>query len=215
MPEYARGTPLVVSGNTSVVLRRVRDLEERWLQELIHRHPTCLPMDDIEPGVGRLIPACMELPVEVGKIDNLFITPEGHLVVVEVKVPDSSLDRGRADAIAETVGALHRSPRRPGGRARTHRRWRPSRGGLCSRVQAERRSPSVTERSTELGRTMPKQRFADQSGYRLTSITHMEILRRSASVNVASSCSLSSPGVAGRSPAGERWVRSRPNQSTR
>ena len=86
MPEYARGTPLVVSGNTSVVLRRVRDFEERWLQELIHRHPTCLPMDDIEPGVGRLIPACMELPVEVGKIDNLFITPEGHLVVVEVKL---------------------------------------------------------------------------------------------------------------------------------
>ena len=28
----------------------------------------------------------MELPVEVGKTDNLFMTPQGHLVVVEVKL---------------------------------------------------------------------------------------------------------------------------------
>ena len=45
-----------------------------------------LPMDQIEPDIGHLIPVCMELPVSVGAVDNLFITPGGNLVVVEVKL---------------------------------------------------------------------------------------------------------------------------------
>ena len=56
------------------------------MQELIYRHPACLPMDQIEPGIGRLIPVCMELPLRAGSVDNLFITPEGNLVIVEVKL---------------------------------------------------------------------------------------------------------------------------------
>ncbi len=43
-------------------------------------------MDEIEPGIGHLIPVCMELPLRVGSVDNLFITPEGNLVIVEVKL---------------------------------------------------------------------------------------------------------------------------------
>ena len=82
----ASGTPILVSKCTSTLLPRVADLTERWLQELIHRHPTCLPMDEIEPGIGPLVPVCMELPLRVGSVDNLFITPEGNLVMVEVKL---------------------------------------------------------------------------------------------------------------------------------
>ena len=43
-------------------------------------------MDQIEPSLGPLIPVCMELPLRVGSVDNLFVTPEGNLVVVEVKL---------------------------------------------------------------------------------------------------------------------------------
>ena len=82
----ASGTPILVSKRTSTLLPRVADLTERWLQELIHRHPTCLPMGEIEPGIGPLVPVCMELPLRVGSVDNLFITPEGNLVMVEVKL---------------------------------------------------------------------------------------------------------------------------------
>ncbi len=82
----ASGTPILVSEGTSTRLHRASNLEERWLQQLIHQHPTCLPMDQIEPGIGPLVPVCMELPLHVGSVDNLFITPEGHLVVVEVKL---------------------------------------------------------------------------------------------------------------------------------
>lgn len=80
------GTPILVNQGTSTTLSRARDVSERWLQELIHRHPICLPMDEIEPGLGHLIPVCMELPLKTGSVDNLFVTPEGNLVVVEVKL---------------------------------------------------------------------------------------------------------------------------------
>ena len=40
----------------------------------------------MEPGLGRLIPVGMEVPTPAGYIDNLFVTAEGHLVVVECKL---------------------------------------------------------------------------------------------------------------------------------
>ena len=86
MTENATGTPLLVSPDAVTKLVRRTDLPERWLQEQIHRHPSCLPMDQIEPGIGRLIPVCMELPLSVGPVDNLLLTPEGNVVMVEVKL---------------------------------------------------------------------------------------------------------------------------------
>ena len=82
----ATGTPIMVSRRESTPLPRATGWSERRLQELIHDHPTCLPLDQIEPGIGRLVPVCMELPLRVGSVDNLFVTPEGNLVLVEVKL---------------------------------------------------------------------------------------------------------------------------------
>jgi len=59
---------------------------EAWLQNLIHRHPDCLPVPEIEPGFGELISAGMEIPTRHGPIDNLLITPEGQIVLVEAKL---------------------------------------------------------------------------------------------------------------------------------
>lgn len=97
----ASGTPILVSEETSARLHRAHKRSERWLQELIHRHPTCLPMDQIEPGIGRLIPVCMELPLRVGSVDNLFITPEGNLVMVEVKLWGNP--EARRQVVAQTL----------------------------------------------------------------------------------------------------------------
>lgn len=82
----ATGTPILVSPQASAPLARVHDWNERRLQELIFDHPTCLPLDQIEPGIGRLVSVCMELPLGIGSADNLFITPEGNLVLAEVKL---------------------------------------------------------------------------------------------------------------------------------
>ena len=88
----ADGRPVMVTGEVSRVLQRERiggkdgHHDEQWLQHLVHRHPTCIPMDQIEPGLPELIPVCMELPLSSGYLDNLLMTPEGDIVIVEVKL---------------------------------------------------------------------------------------------------------------------------------
>jgi hypothetical protein len=59
---------------------------EQWLQGLIHKHPDCLPVGDIEPAFGELISVGMEIPTRHGPIDNLLITPQGQIVLVEAKL---------------------------------------------------------------------------------------------------------------------------------
>ena len=86
------GTPIIIAGEVSRVLQRKRiggkdgSHDEKWLQTLLHRHPTCIPMDQIEPGLRELVPVCMELPLPSGYVDNLLITPEGDIVIVEAKL---------------------------------------------------------------------------------------------------------------------------------
>ena len=60
--------------------------DEGWLQNLIQSHPALLPVADIEPGLLPLIPICTELPVPSGYVDNLMLTPEGGIIVVETKL---------------------------------------------------------------------------------------------------------------------------------
>ena len=97
----AAGTPIMVSPQASAPLARVNDWKERCLQELIFDHPTCLPLDQIEPGIGRLVSVCMELPLGIGTADNLFITPEGNLVLAEVKLWGNP--EARRKVVAQTL----------------------------------------------------------------------------------------------------------------
>mgnify|MGYP001795675646 CR=1 FL=1 len=62
------------------------DFNEAWLQRLVHAHPECLPVDEIEPAFDELLAVCMEFPAKRGPMDNLMMTPEGDLVLVEVKL---------------------------------------------------------------------------------------------------------------------------------
>lgn len=59
---------------------------EDWLQSLIHNHPEMLPVADIEPGFGTLVPVAREVPCGHGYIDNLYVTPSGDIVLVETKL---------------------------------------------------------------------------------------------------------------------------------
>lgn len=77
-------------------LRRVRFLQgnsqgyqnhdEWWLQRLIHQFPQSLPISEIEPGIGMLIPIGMEMETPAGFVDNVFITAEGNIVLAECKL---------------------------------------------------------------------------------------------------------------------------------
>jgi hypothetical protein len=96
MGETQYGRPLIVDDFSPSVargLKRVRfekgngeGYKERWLQRLISRYPNVLPIEQIEPALTPVIPVCMELPLASGFVDNLYVTPDGELIVGETKL---------------------------------------------------------------------------------------------------------------------------------
>ena len=60
--------------------------DEAWLQRLIMSQPSLLPIDQIEPAFADMVPICIELPVRSLYLDNLFVTPNGDLALVECKL---------------------------------------------------------------------------------------------------------------------------------
>ncbi len=62
------------------------EFNEDWLQDLIHTHPSLLPAKELEPMLDNLIPVCRELPCPSGFLDNLYVTPDGYLVLAECKL---------------------------------------------------------------------------------------------------------------------------------
>lgn len=59
---------------------------EDWLQNLIHQNPQLVPAGEVEAAFENIIPVVRELPLPSGYLDNLYITPEGYPVLVEVKL---------------------------------------------------------------------------------------------------------------------------------
>ena len=61
-------------------------MSERWLQEALFASPEALPVREIDPHIGPLIPVCMEIETGSGPADILFVTPTGQVVLVETKL---------------------------------------------------------------------------------------------------------------------------------
>lgn len=79
--------------------------DEFWLQSLLFRYPACLPVSEIDAGLQPLIPVCMELPVGSGFLDNLYVTEDGDLVLVECKLWRNS--EARREVIAQIIDYAH------------------------------------------------------------------------------------------------------------
>lgn len=56
--------------------------QEEWLQELLFKHPSILPVDYIDEAYVPLV----SIGREIASIDNLFVSPSGLLTVVETKL---------------------------------------------------------------------------------------------------------------------------------
>jgi hypothetical protein len=87
----ANGTPMMITlGAFSAPLTRVMlgtgTHNEAWLQALIFNHPEMLPIGSIEPAFADAVAIACEIPCSHGYIDNLYLTPRGDIVVVEVKL---------------------------------------------------------------------------------------------------------------------------------
>ena len=56
--------------------------QEKWLQEILYEHPKILPVGLMDERFSP--PICIGR--EIAHIDNLFVSPKGHLTVVETKL---------------------------------------------------------------------------------------------------------------------------------
>lgn len=63
-----------------------RPFDEAWLQDMLFRHPAVLPVNEVEPGYGPLVPVCREMSTPSGYVDNLFINHRGQITLVECKL---------------------------------------------------------------------------------------------------------------------------------
>lgn len=110
--EKARGIPVLIDSlGCQMPLQRIYlgsgNHKEKWLQELIHAHPNILPVSEIEPGFGSLIPAALEVSCAHGRIDNLFLTPSGDIVFVETKLwRNTEMRREVVAQVLDYVSAL-------------------------------------------------------------------------------------------------------------
>ncbi|MBW3597796.1 MAG: hypothetical protein KY475_11035, partial [Planctomycetes bacterium] len=85
------GIPTIVdAGGRAERLERLslgeRTVSEDWLQKQLFECPELLPIDEIEPDYGPLIPIGREISTDAGPLDNLYISPRGLLTLVEAKL---------------------------------------------------------------------------------------------------------------------------------
>jgi hypothetical protein len=59
---------------------------EAWLRDTLFSNPQIVPIRDIDPSFGPLLPLCRELRTEAGPLDIAFISPTGRLTLVECKL---------------------------------------------------------------------------------------------------------------------------------
>lgn len=81
---------LLLRDGRKALLQRVqlndRHIQEEDLQQLIAAHPEVLPVDDLDPTFAPLFSLGREVPTDAGFIDNLLMSPEGRITVVEAKL---------------------------------------------------------------------------------------------------------------------------------
>ncbi len=75
-----------MEGQLHSVLPNEKIFDETWLQELLIRNPELLPIKDINENLNDIIPLGREVSVTSGPIDNLYITTEGTICLIETKL---------------------------------------------------------------------------------------------------------------------------------
>lgn len=96
----ASGVPTLLSGDNEAPIKTIRPItfarddqasfDETLLQRIVDQTPEILPIRDFYPSVSSVCSLGREIPVDLGErqgfIDNLLVTNDGHLVLVETKL---------------------------------------------------------------------------------------------------------------------------------
>ncbi|KAA6438742.1 hypothetical protein FEM33_15920 [Dyadobacter flavalbus] len=75
-----------VAGGIERVQLYNNEYNESWIQKLIHDNADILPISEIEPGFAPAISIGRELRTNAGFIDNMLISPDGYITLVETKL---------------------------------------------------------------------------------------------------------------------------------
>ena len=84
--------PVLLTSGGAVPLKLVAErgggdaVSEANIQALVHEHPACLPIAEIDAMFSGPVPICTELSTPAGPIDNFMLTPSGLPVLVECKL---------------------------------------------------------------------------------------------------------------------------------
>ena len=84
--------------------------DEQWVRDLIFAHPQAIPVQEIDPSFGPLVPICTELDTRVaGYADALFLNPLGMPTLVECKLwRNPEARREGVGQILDYARVLHR-----------------------------------------------------------------------------------------------------------
>lgn len=91
MSKRVAKTPILIDNNNKYeklnrLLLSQEKLDEGWLQNLLAKHPSILPTGEVDPIYAPLFLIGREIQTANGRIDNLYVTPGGYLVIVETKL---------------------------------------------------------------------------------------------------------------------------------
>lgn len=95
MTERISKQPVIIGENGAKKLKRISltsgTFKEEWVQKILEETPSILPTAEIAPIFSPLICIAREVHVKTddnnsGRIDNLYISKHGHLVIVETKL---------------------------------------------------------------------------------------------------------------------------------
>lgn len=79
--------------------------DEGWLQSVLHSHPEILPTGSIEFVYAPMISLGREISTRAGPIDNLFISQQGYLTLVETKLWRNP--EARREVVAQAMDYAH------------------------------------------------------------------------------------------------------------
>jgi len=83
-------TPIIIKNGKISTLEKVslnsKSYNENWIQDICFRSPNLLPVEELEPTFGGMIPICRELSTESGYIDLVYVNEYGFITIGECKL---------------------------------------------------------------------------------------------------------------------------------
>jgi hypothetical protein len=93
MSKSAFPSPVRITDGISTSIEKIElktnssfSYDEKWLQNFLFDNPSSIPIEDIDNTYTGMLPICCELNTPAGPLDILYITQQGKLVIVEVKL---------------------------------------------------------------------------------------------------------------------------------